>query len=42
MDKAKLNRAADLIDQARHILVFAGSGLSAESGVPTFRGEDGL
>ncbi|MFP4599672.1 MAG: SIR2 family NAD-dependent protein deacylase [Persicimonas sp.] len=42
MDKYKLNRAARWIDESDHILVFAGSGLSAESGVPTFRGEDGL
>ncbi|QDG53978.1 NAD-dependent protein deacylase [Persicimonas caeni] len=42
MDKRKLKRAAELIDRAGHILVFAGSGLSAESGIPTFRGEDGM
>lgn len=42
MDKRKLKRAAELIDRAAHILVFAGSGLSAESGIPTFRGEEGL
>jgi NAD-dependent deacetylase len=42
MEKHSLFRAARLIDEANHILVFVGSGLSAESGVPTFRGEDGL
>ncbi len=42
MDKHKLHRAAELIESANHILIFAGSGLSAESGIPTFRGEDGL
>lgn len=42
MNKAAIHRAADLIGPANHILVFAGSGLSAESGVPTFRGEDGV
>ncbi len=33
---------AESFESAREVLVFAGSGLSAESGVPTFRGEDGL
>lgn len=42
MNHSKLSAAARWIDQARHILVFCGSGLSAESGVPTFRGPDGL
>lgn len=35
-------RAGRLLAEADAVLVFAGSGLSAESGVPTFRGEDGL
>ena len=42
MNKQKLKHAAELIEGAEHILIFAGSGLSVESGIPTFRGEDGL
>ncbi|MFB6263090.1 MAG: NAD-dependent deacetylase [Bradymonadaceae bacterium] len=37
-----IERAAELYDRADEVLVFAGSGLSEESGVPTYRGEDGL
>ena len=35
-------RAADLIRRARHLAVLTGAGVSAESGLPTFRGTDGL
>jgi NAD-dependent deacetylase len=35
-------RARDLIERAERILVLTGAGISAESGVPTFRGADGL
>jgi NAD-dependent deacetylase len=42
MNEQKMTSATDWIDQADHILVFAGSGLSVESGIPTYRGEDGL
>ena len=31
-----------MIEQAQRIAVLTGAGISAESGVPTFRGEDGL
>jgi NAD-dependent deacetylase len=31
-----------LLDAAARVVVLTGSGISAESGVPTFRGEDGL
>jgi len=33
---------ADLIVKSRHCVVFTGAGMSAESGVPTFRGSGGL
>jgi NAD-dependent deacetylase len=32
----------DRLKEARNILFFTGAGISAESGVPTFRGKDGL
>jgi NAD-dependent deacetylase len=35
-------RAKDLLDRAGRILVLTGAGVSAESGVPTFRGSNGL
>lgn len=41
MDEA-IARAGRLLAGADEVLAFVGSGLSAESGVPTFRGEDGL
>ena len=30
------------IDAAKHLTVFTGAGISAESGIPTYRGDDGL
>ncbi len=37
-----MHRAAGLISSARRGLVLTGAGVSAESGIPTFRGEGGL
>ena len=37
-----LVEARDLLASASRILVLTGAGVSAESGVPTFRGSDGL
>ncbi len=34
--------AADLLNQAQHITVFTGAGISVESGIPPFRGAEGL
>ena len=45
MDPAPSRRLVDLADRlrsARRISVLTGAGVSAASGVPTFRGEDGL
>lgn len=39
---ADLARARQLIADARRIVVLTGAGVSAESGVPTFRGSQGL
>lgn len=38
----ELQAAADVLARAERVAVFAGAGLSAESGVPTFRVQDGL
>lgn len=35
-------RARDLVERAERILVLTGAGVSAESGIPTFRGAEGL
>jgi NAD-dependent deacetylase len=39
---AALNRAVDALRDARRVVVLTGAGVSAESGVPTFRDADGL
>jgi len=38
----ELDRAAKTLSVAKHVVVFSGAGVSAESGVPTFRASDGL
>jgi NAD-dependent deacetylase len=38
----RLEQAGDLAARARTIAVFTGAGISAESGIPTYRGEGGL
>ncbi|MCD4691257.1 RNA polymerase subunit sigma [bacterium] len=42
LDIAALGDAASLIRENGNILVFTGAGISVESGVPPFRGPDGL
>ncbi|MFC1661412.1 NAD-dependent deacetylase [Gemmatimonadota bacterium] len=37
-----IQRARELVENAEQICILTGAGVSAESGVPTFRGEDGL
>ena len=37
-----IERAADILAAARHAVALTGAGVSAESGIPTFRGEGGL
>lgn len=36
------DRLRELLTRARSVAVFTGAGMSAESGVPTFRGEEGI
>lgn len=40
--RESLTRAAKLLAPCRRLLLLAGAGLSADAGVPTFRGEGGL
>lgn len=42
MPDSDLKRAAALLARAQHGLALTGAGVSAESGIPTFRGEGGL
>lgn len=35
-------RLRDLFAQSRHIVAFTGAGISAESGIPTYRGQGGM
>ena len=41
-DKDKIQTAVKWIREAQNLAVLTGAGVSAESGVPTFRGSDGL
>lgn len=40
--EAAINQAADILRRADRLVVLTGAGVSAESGVPTFRGSNGL
>ncbi|MFN2364668.1 MAG: NAD-dependent deacetylase [Halarsenatibacteraceae bacterium] len=42
MEKEKIKQAAEMIEKADYPVVLTGAGISAESGVPTFRGKSGL
>jgi NAD-dependent deacetylase len=42
MSEQNILRAAEMMIGAKRVAVLTGAGISAESGVPTFRGKDGL
>jgi NAD-dependent deacetylase len=42
IDDAKLHEAAAILGSARRVAALTGAGVSAESGVPTFRGDGGF
>jgi len=42
LDRRIVERLKDRFASSRHIVALTGAGVSAESGVPTFRGKDGL
>jgi len=42
MEIRDIERAAEILRPAKRVAVLTGAGISAESGVPTFRGPDGL
>lgn len=41
-EQKMIAQARDWLKEARHVVAFSGAGISAESGVPTFRGAGGL
>ena len=40
--EADIRKAGEVISHAKHLICLTGSGISAESGIPTFRGREGL
>jgi NAD-dependent deacetylase len=42
MVEDKIKKVAQMITAAKRVLVFTGAGISTESGIPDFRGSDGL
>jgi len=42
MDLVNIKKVAELIRKAKYAIAFTGAGISVESGIPAFRGEDGL
>ncbi len=42
MDRKKIEKISEKIKSAKSIVVFTGAGISKISGIPTFRGKDGL
>ena len=42
MDENKIARLQEIIDSSSNIVFFGGAGVSAESGIPDFRSQDGL
>ncbi len=42
IERDRIEEAGWIIANAKYGVVFTGAGISAESGIPTFRGEDGL
>ena len=42
MEKELIEKAAELIKNSKYAIGFTGAGVSVESGIPPFRGENGL
>jgi NAD-dependent deacetylase len=41
-DLSETEQLGRMVAQAKHMVVFTGAGISAESGIPTYRGENGV
>jgi NAD-dependent deacetylase len=42
VEKDSLQQAREIVENANNIVILTGAGISAESGIPTFRGDQGL
>jgi len=42
MDEIQLQKAVDVLHQSMYTIAFTGAGISVESGIPPFRGENGI
>lgn len=42
MNKNDFKKASEILKKAKRITAFTGAGISVESGIPSFRGEDGI
>ena len=42
MNQVLIERAVQLMLKSRFTIAFSGAGLSRESGIPTFRGDEGI
>ncbi len=42
MDEVQLQKAVDVILKSKYTIAFTGAGISVESGIPPFRGENGI
>ncbi|MBL7129645.1 MAG: NAD-dependent protein deacylase, partial [Ignavibacteria bacterium] len=38
----EIDKLKEIVSTARRIVAFTGAGISAESGIPTYRGDDGV
>jgi len=41
-DKEKIKSAAELLFNSKHAIALTGADISTESGIPDFRGDDGI
>ena len=42
MTTAETDRARELVERARRVVVLTGAGISTDSGIPDFRGPEGV
>ena len=42
MDEKQLHKAVEVLNRSKYTIAFTGAGISVESGIPPFRGENGI